>query len=198
MSEGNTSARVRGMITRAVTGTANDAPRMQTIQLALFAEQDADDIEHFQPYGITSVPHAGAEGIALAIGGSTGHTVVVNVDDRRYRLKGLEAGEVALYDDLGHTVHLTRAGIVIKGGGHPVVITDTPLVRMESDLHVTGNITGDGDLAIEGGMAGGGGLNVVGDIEATGGDVKADNISLKTHKTSAVQPGAGLSGLPVP
>lgn len=36
------------------------------------------------------------------------------------------------------------------------------------------------------------------DVTVTGGDVKADTISLKTHKTSQVQSGSGTSGVPVP
>ncbi len=35
-------------------------------------------------------------------------------------------------------------------------------------------------------------------IVVTGGDVKADTISLKLHKSSQVMPGAGTSGVPVP
>lgn len=35
-------------------------------------------------------------------------------------------------------------------------------------------------------------------IEVVGGDVKADTISLKTHRTSQVQSGTGTSGVPVP
>ncbi len=41
----------------------------------------------------------------------------VVVADRRFRLKGLARGEVALYDDQGQSVTLTRAGIVVNGGG---------------------------------------------------------------------------------
>ena len=121
-------ARVRGMVSRAVVNLVNDAARLQALQVTLVADQVSDDAEHFQHYGFTSVPHAGAEGIALAVGGSTGHTVVINVDDRRYRLKGLADGEVALYDDIGHQVHLTRDGIVIDGAGHDLAIVNAPLV----------------------------------------------------------------------
>lgn len=35
-------------------------------------------------------------------------------------------------------------------------------------------------------------------LTVTGGDVVADTISLKTHKTSLVQAGSGTSGVPVP
>lgn len=134
------AARIRSMIGRAVIGLVNDAMKMQAVQLKVHADQVLDGVEHFQHYGLTSVPHPGAEGIALAIGGSTGHTVVINVDDRRYRLKGLAAGEVALYDDLGHKVHLTRAGIMIDGGGHLVKLINLAKLRVEADIESTGQI----------------------------------------------------------
>lgn len=120
--------RVRGMISRAVIGLVNDAAKLQALQVTLLAGQTPDDVERFQSYGLTSVPHPGAEGIALAIGGSTGHTVVIAVDDRRYRIKGLANGEVALYDDIGHRVHLTRAGVVIDAAGNALAIINAPLV----------------------------------------------------------------------
>lgn len=48
------------------------------------------------------------------------------------------------------------------------------------------------------GQAGNNGNKLQGDFNVTGGDVKADNISLKEHKTSGVTPGGGNSGVPVP
>lgn len=132
--------RVRGMISRAVIGAANDAPKLQSVQMELFAGQVADDIENFQQYGLSSVAHAGAEGIALKIGGSTGNTVVINVADRRYRVTSLAPGEACVYDDLGHKVHLTRAGIVIDGAGHLVKITNLTKLRIEADIEGTGQI----------------------------------------------------------
>lgn len=132
--------RVRGMIGRAIVNLVNDATKMQSLQVTVMADQAPDDIEHFQHYGLTSVPKAGAEGIALALGGSTGNTVVINVDDRRYRLKGLLGGEVALYDDLGHKVHLTRDGIVIDGAGQLLKMVNLTKLRVEADIEATGEI----------------------------------------------------------
>lgn len=133
-------ARLRGMVSRAVVGLVMDGAKLQGLQVTLLADQSADEVEHFQHYGFTSVPLPGAEGIALAVGGSRAHTVVINVDDRRYRLKSLRPGEVALYDDLDKAVHLTRDGMVLDGGGQPVTIKNTPKVRIEADLESTGNI----------------------------------------------------------
>jgi phage baseplate assembly protein V len=128
------------MVSRAVVGVVNDAFKLQGVQVTLQAGRAPDDAEHFQHYGFTSVPHTGAEGIGLAVGGSTGHIVVINVDDRRYRLKNLRNGEVALYDDLGHKVHLTRNGIVIDGAAHPVHIVNLTKLRVEADIEATGDI----------------------------------------------------------
>lgn len=171
-------SRLRGMVSRAVVSLVNDSLKMQGLQVTLMADQTPDDAEHFQHYGFTSVPLPGAEGIALAVGGSTGHTVVINVDDRRYRLKGLPGGEVALYDDLGHKVKLTRDGIVIDGSGRQVLITNTPMTRLESNLHVTGNITSDG--------------SIVASIDVTAGAV-----SLKTHRHGGVAAGGAQTTAPV-
>lgn len=144
-------SRLRGMVSRAVVSLVNDSLKMQGLQVTLMAGQTPDDAEHFQHYGFTSVPLPGAEGIALAVGGSTGHTVVINVDDRRYRLKGLPGGEVALYDDLGQKVHLTRNGIVINGAGLPINITNTPSVTVDSPLTTfTGSVNVQGGLTNRG------------------------------------------------
>lgn len=140
-------ARVRGMVSRAVLSLVNDSLKLQGVQITLLADQVADDAEHFQHYGFTSSPFPGAEGIALAVGGNTGHTVVINIDDRRYRLKTLAPGEVALYDDLGHVVRLTRAGIVVDGGGHLVTLTNLAKLRVLASIEATGEIKDNCDTA---------------------------------------------------
>lgn len=132
--------RVRLMVARAVVTLVNDAAKLQAVQVQLQADVMRDQAEHFQHYGYTSVPFPGAEGIALAVGGSTDHTVVICVDDRRFRLVGLQAGEVALHDDLGHQVYLTRTGIVINGAGNAVTLKNLTKLRVEADIEAVGEI----------------------------------------------------------
>lgn len=140
--------RVQFIATRAVVHLVDPAMLLQELQVEGLAGEVLDGIEHVEPYGCTANPHAGAEAILLSLGGRRGHTVCIVAADRRYRLKGLAKGEVALYDDIGHQVHLTRTGIVIRGAGHPVVITDTPTLRVEADIEATGQIK---DLCDSGG-----------------------------------------------
>lgn len=145
--------RVRLMVARAVLAVVNDAAKLQAVQVELQAGVVRDQAEHFQHYGFTSHALPGAEGIGLSIGGSTDHLVVINVDDRRYRLS-LESGEVALYDDLGHKVHLTRDGIVIDGAGHVVRVTNLEKLQVDADIESTGDIRAAGNVLDQGGGAG--------------------------------------------
>lgn len=134
------------MVGRAVVSLVNDALQMQGVQVQPLAN-NVREAERFQNYGLTSVPHVGAEALVLSVGGSSDHCVVICVDDRRYRLVGLADGEVALYDDLGQRVHLTRAGMVIQGAGLPITITDAPRVDMDVPLVTfSGDATVTGDL----------------------------------------------------
>ncbi len=107
--------RVRGMIARAVVQLVDDSLQCQGLQLTLLADEVVDDVEHFQEYGFTSRPFAGAEALHLAVGGDRGHGIAIAVTDRRYRPTDLEEGEVCLFTDEGKQFHAKRNGEVIVG-----------------------------------------------------------------------------------
>lgn len=71
------------------------------------------------------MPLPGAEALAAFIGGNRDHGIVIAVDDRRYRLRGLEGGEVAIYTDEGDK-------IVLKRGNKIEVTTQTFEVNTEN------------------------------------------------------------------
>jgi phage baseplate assembly protein V len=100
-------------IARAVIGLVDDGKLAQALQIDLLADETQDDVERFQNYGFTSHPHPGAEGITVCPAGLRSHAVVIAVEDRRYRLRNLQQGEVAIYDDLGNVVLLGREAIAI-------------------------------------------------------------------------------------
>lgn len=149
--------RVALMVSRAVIMMVNDTLKMQGVQVNLMADVTRDGVERFQEYGFTSNPHPGAEAVVVSVGGNQDHGIVIAVDDRRFRLTGLAEGEVALYDDLGQKVHLTRGGIVVDGAGKPVTVQNTPhvdfntpTVNMSGNLNVAGNIVAQGDISDHG------------------------------------------------
>jgi phage baseplate assembly protein V len=105
---------IHNLALRATVKLVNSATKMQTLQLSLRQGEAKDNIEHVEPYGYTSCPHTGAEAITIFFDGDRSHGVAVVVGDRRYRLQGLEAGEVALHDDQGQKVHLKRDKILVE------------------------------------------------------------------------------------
>jgi phage baseplate assembly protein V len=123
------SVRLAGLVSRAVVKRVDDGKKRQLVQAGLLEGETRDGLEHFQPYGFTSVPLAGAEGVALFVGGERDHGLVVAVDDRRYRLTGLENGEVALYTDEGDKLVIKRGGTIEVTAATKVVVT-TPLVEL--------------------------------------------------------------------
>lgn len=125
--------RVALMIGRAVLGLVDDAKGIQLVQLTVLGNEVLDRVERFQQYGFTSVPHAEAEAVVLALGGDRAHGIAIAVDDRRYRLKNLPGGEVALYDDQGQTVHLMRDGIRIETDRPNGVAITAPIVTVTAD-----------------------------------------------------------------
>lgn len=104
---------LRGVVRRARPGGGTLRLQVETL-----AGDLQDDLEAFQDYGFASVPQDGAEVLVGSLAMARDHSIALRVEDRRYRLKTLSAGEVALYTDEGDSVVLER-GRVVK------VTTDT-------------------------------------------------------------------------
>jgi len=159
------------LLARGTVVLANSATKLQSLQMRLTAGEINDDMEHFEPYGFTSNPLAGAEGIATFLGGDRSHAIVLVVADRRYRLKALAPGEVAIYTDEGDKIHFKRGRTIdietatLNIRASSAVNIDTPI------LSQTGKIVSQGDQ-----IAGG--------------------ISQIQHVHTSVQPGSGQTGVP--
>ena len=124
--------RVYAMIGRAIIELVNDSQGIQATQVSLRGETQ-DDVPHLQQYGFTSHPLPGAEGVVLSLAANSSNTVIIAVDDRRFRLKSLQEGEVAIYDDQGSYIHLKRGGdIDIKSATK--VFVDAPLLEGAGDI----------------------------------------------------------------
>lgn len=136
----NISRSVANLITRAVVTSLDSAKKCQAAGLKLIAGETKENVEYLEPYGFTSTAQEGAEGMVLFPNGDRSHGVVIVVADRRYRLKGLKPGEVALFDDQGQSVTLTREGIIVNGAGKPITLTNAPKARFEMPVESTGDI----------------------------------------------------------
>lgn len=128
--------RLARKILRGIVTLSYDDAGIQRLQIKTL-NGDVHEVPRIQQYGFTSVPHNGAEAMLAMINDSDG--VVFAVDDRRYRLKGLQDGEVALYDDEGTKVHIKRGGIIHCKAATKIEL-ETP------DAFFSGNIHADGDI----------------------------------------------------
>jgi len=160
------------LLARGTVVLANSANKLQSLQMRLTAGEVSDDMEHFEPYGFTSNPLAGAEGIATFLGGDRSHAVVLVVADRRYRLQALAQGEVAIYTDEGDKIHFKRGRIID-------IDTATLNIRASSAVNI--------DTPI---------LSQSGKIVSQGDQI-AGGISQIQHVHAGVQPGPGQTGMPV-
>lgn len=135
--------RVRMMLSRAIVRLVDDALAAQEMQVDLLEDESQDGVERLQNYGFTSVPKPGAEAVVGCMGGLRSHAIVLAVEDRRFRLTGLQEGEVAIYDDLGNVVKLGRDRIEITAIAELKIIA--PVTKIEGDVEVTGgDVTADG------------------------------------------------------
>lgn len=125
---------VRNLIARGEV-SAVTVGNMQGLQAKLFAGEVKGGIEHFEPYGFTSHPLAGAEPVVLFPGGDRSHGIAIVVADRRYRVK-VQPGEVAVHDDQGQVVHLKRDGIHVESPFN-VTVKAADVLRLEGrEVHL--------------------------------------------------------------
>jgi phage baseplate assembly protein V len=174
--------RVMLMVGRAVLELVNDASKMQSAQVSLLDDEVRDNVERFQNYGFTSVPEAGAEGVALSVTGNRDHVILVAVDDRRYRKLGMQPGEVAVYTKWGDFIHLKQSECLVQ---HSTKITATA-----PSIEANGNVQVNGNLSVSGTISSTSTISAVGQITGAGK-------SLSTHVHSGVQIGSSNTGAPV-
>lgn len=117
--------------TRGRMALVDDSKKLQQVQVELLADEVKDNVERFQQYGFTSVPLTGAEVVCVFLGGGRDHGIAFTIDDRRYRLTGLDNGDVALYNDTG-------AKIVI-GRDQQITVTCDTLVFDASHVELKGD-----------------------------------------------------------
>lgn len=122
---------VEGAVVRVVLSKLDTATGFSVTSADGRDDEEIDEAELLEPYGLTSAPPAGSEGIGLQVGGDPSHHVVINVGARSLRLKSLKTGEVALYSQHGQTIVLKENGDVVVTPG------------------ATGNVLLGGDAAVK-------------------------------------------------
>lgn len=102
--------RIKMILNRSLLSRVNDETPIQTCQISIMRDEVKDGVERVQDYGFTSNPNEGAEALVGFINGNKDQGIIIKIDDSRVRLKPLEKGEVAIYNDKGAYVKLNKDG----------------------------------------------------------------------------------------
>jgi phage gp45-like len=111
---------------RALVDLVDDLKQMQEMGGSFMKGESRDKIESPQNYGFTSVVMPAtkgkdgqimesAEAFMSFMGGNRSFPVCAVMDDRRYRLKGLQPGDTAIYDHQQQQLHMNKDGTFLTG-----------------------------------------------------------------------------------
>lgn len=167
----------RGKLTLTQSGES-----IQRVQVQGLADETLQDIEQLQQFGFTSHAPAHTDVIVIPLGGDTSHGIVIASEHGSFRVKNLQSGEVAVYDQSGSSIVLKQGKLIeidcdtlyIKA--QTKIRMESPLVEASEVLTAQGQINGNGGLVVSGGS----GATVSGSLKTTG-DVVAGDISLQNH-----------------
>ena len=164
----------RGKLTLTQSGES-----IQRVQVQGLADETLQEIEQLQQFGFTSHAPAHTDVIVIPLGGDTSHGIVIASEHGSFRVKNLQSGEVAVYDQSGSSIVLKQGKLIeidcdtlyIKA--QTKIRMESPLVEASEVLTAQGQINGNGGMAIQGGS----GAKFTGNIEHMGNFANTGNIS---------------------
>lgn len=136
-------SKAKGMIRRGVLRSGKASGKVQTATVATLADQERDDVELLEQYGLTSVPPVGSEGVVLHPGGDTAHPLGVAFGSRAVRPTDLGVGDVALYS-------LGQSEVRIRADGS-IAITNVGGASVQINPAGAVSIVGVGPVELGGG-----------------------------------------------
>ena len=188
MSESAAHRRIMNIMARGRVTKVDDSEGVQLHEVRLLKDEAKTRVERFQQYGLTSVPLVDTECVVLFPGGSREHGIILSVEDRQNRIRGMQPGEVCLYTDEGDYIALQRGNKLYimtsrleLGASGEVIITaqdkasfngtevlvkgalkvtiDCPNIELAGNVKVLGDLQVDGDIHANGGISADGGID---------------------------------------
>ena len=180
---------------RSLVDKVDDKKLMQEMGGTHMKGESGDKIKSPQNYGFTSVVMPAdkdkdgnitesAEAFLSFIGGNRSFPVAAVMDDRRYRLKELENGDVAFFDHLQHQVHMNKDGVFVTGRDDKKVsmqLVEKPQEQGQQSGQQGGQSGGTGVTTFAESGASGGTASGAGQ---TGGQKKKDGQKARYKKES--------------
>lgn len=131
---------IRNMLRRGTLVDTNDDGEQQTMTFRGMAGEELKKVVRVQPYGFTSHPPAGSEGLIASLGGRSDRAMLLGVEHPKYRQKSLGPGSVALYDQHGNIVSTVEANMRIKHSTEIVIeCGSSKIVLKPGEITITGS-----------------------------------------------------------
>jgi len=151
--------RIMLMIGRAVIAAIKSDGGRVMLTINQLDGETSGEVELAEPWGLTSIPQAGAEVLTLAVMGERGNKVALSLGDRRHRPRDGVPGETIMFDDAGQRVAIKRdhveitapKGLIIKAPS--ATINGKAIATVGDEVSVSGGsssgrhriVTGVGD-----------------------------------------------------
>jgi phage baseplate assembly protein V len=174
--------RTQSVVSRVTLKLGDDTKPVQIWQTEGFPGEIRSGVQRLHAFGISTMPLTGAKAHVTYQGGNRGFGTITNVEDPRYRPKGLKGGETHVYmvdgaqasDGTGGTLRTllkgaigwltTLLGKTITIGDvntTTITITGSTLIKLVGPVEITGTLKVDGkttvqDIDITGTETGGG------------------------------------------
>jgi phage gp45-like len=133
--------RLRMLIAPVKITATDDSGPVHRAQVRGFPPETIDAMPVLQLYGVASHAMTGSDAMAIFCTGDRTSGVIVATGNQQYRLRNLNPGEVALYDNGGNVVKLANNGMIEITCPGTVTITCPNVVRMVTPrLEVTGDV----------------------------------------------------------
>jgi phage baseplate assembly protein V len=107
-----------------------------------------------QQFGLSSHAPVGSDAVALFIGGDRSNGLIVATNNQTFRLRNLNAGEVALYSQWGDTITI-KQGNTISVTSKGTVEVEAPSVMIagpgggKATVHLAGDIIASGTITAD-------------------------------------------------
>lgn len=201
---------------KGVVNLTDNSTKLQTVQVEGLADEIADNVERYQPFGLSTVlvdcpaDGKGAECVLADLGSTSMRSVIV-ADDRRFRPVGGFQGDVVVYG-----THDTPTAATHSESTQRIVLTDdgTADYRMllktkncsiemnSADVIVIKNVNATITIAANGTMTIAaptvniiGNVAITGDLSVSGAVTNAAKDISKNHTHGGVQSGGSLTGV---
>ena len=160
--------KIKIIITLGEVSSVDDSKNTQEVEVEGLADE-RQNVQNFQPFGLTGNPPAGSRGLFMSVGGNRSHGILINAEDGNIRIKNLEPGEVAIYNG-----------------------NDKKIVLKNNRIEITGDVQIDGDLAVMGE------LTATGNIQTNGSFIDSNGNLSTFARTHIHSTPTGPSGTPMP